>query len=66
MARAKKEQKPMYATVAIMNGMRVYCRFSTDLEMLIHDAETIYTGIIAIEEAHAGKPPVWERKEEAA
>lgn len=57
-----RETQPVYGTVCInWNGDRVYTSFSTDLQELIDKAEHTF-GIIAIEEAHAGKPPVWERE----
>lgn len=54
--------KPIYAAVVNMNGQDVYSRFSQDLEKIIKDAETLYTGIIRIELAHSDEPPVWVRK----
>jgi hypothetical protein len=57
----KKLSAPIYAAVVEMNGTRMYSRFSEDLDALIRDAETLYTGIVAIERAHAGEPPVWTR-----
>lgn len=51
---------PLYASVCEMNGARVYTSFSRDLAKLIAQTETSM-GVIAIEEAHAGKPPVWTR-----
>ncbi len=57
-----KKQMPVYATVVIMNGKRWYSSFNSDLNLLIEKTKDM-PGIIAIEEAHAGKPPVWEREE---
>lgn len=60
-----KETTPVYGAVCIgWEGRRTYTSFSTDLQELI-DKATIggYSGIIEIEEAHAGKPPVWKREE---
>lgn len=58
-----KETQPVYGAVCInAQGQRIYTSFSTDLQELIDKANGIYHGIIAIEEAHAGKPPVWERE----
>ena len=55
----------MYANVVInQNGSRIYSSFGKNLEKMIKEAEEIKIGVIAIEEAHAGKPPVWIRKEE--
>lgn len=53
---------PFYGAVCINhNGRRIYTSFSTDLEALIETAKTNW-GIVEIEEAHAGKPPVWTRE----
>lgn len=51
---------PLYATVCLMNGHRCYGSFSRDLPKLIAYAER-NRGVIVIDEAHAGKPPVWTR-----
>lgn len=59
-----KETTPVYGAVCLnWEGHRVYTSFSTDLQELIDIAEGIGHGIVAIEEAHAGKPPVWEREQ---
>lgn len=52
--------RPVYATVVMMNGARWYSRFGSDLPELIAYAERM-PGVVAVELAHAGKPPVWER-----
>lgn len=54
--------RPMYANVCIKDGRKIYTSFGRDLNQMIVEAETLYSGVIAIEEAHAGKPPVWERQ----
>ena len=62
---ARKELKPYYANVCDRDGHRVYTSFGTDLAKMIDDAETWLHGVVAIEEAHAGKPPVWTRPAES-
>lgn len=58
-----KELKPVYGAVCIdWEGRRIYTSFSTDPQELIDKAEGSY-GIVEIEEAHAGKPPIWKREE---
>lgn len=58
-----KETMPVYGAVCQdWEGRRIYTSFSTDLQELINYAEGIGYGIIAIEEAHAGKEPVWMRE----
>lgn len=60
-----KETEPVYGAVCIdAGGHKIYTSFSTNLQELIDKAEGTYHGIIAIEQAHAGKPPVWERDKE--
>lgn len=59
--KATKDSKPMYGAVCIdWNGHRIYTSFSTDLQELINKAKSMH-GIIEIERAHAGEPPIWER-----
>lgn len=60
----QKVSTPFYGNVAMMNGREVYTSFGHDLPKMIADAEGLYHGIIRIEEAHTGKPPVWVRKDE--
>ena len=63
MFKKRDKSKPIYGAVCIGTlGVRVYTSFSTDLQELIDKADTNF-GIIEIEEAHAGKPPVWKRDE---
>lgn len=58
-----KETTPVYGAVCIdERGHRIYTSFSVDPQELIKKAEGAYFGIVAVEEAHAGKPPIWERE----
>lgn len=62
--RMTKENKPVYGAVCLdWEGRRVYTSFSSDLDELILNATTVGYGIVAIEKAHAGEPPVWTREE---
>lgn len=58
---ARKKQKTIYAYVCERDGQRIYTSFDVDLDAMIDAAETWKLGVVAIEEAHAGKPPVWTR-----
>jgi hypothetical protein len=62
-SRLAHERAPLYASVVLMNGARVYSRFSSDLARMLVEVEH-NPGWVAIEQAHAGKPPVWERAAE--
>ena len=59
-----KETQPVYGAVCLdWNKKRVYTSFSVNPQELIDRAEGGDYGIIAIEKAHAGEPPIWEREE---
>ena len=56
-----KKKTVLFANVVERHGKRVYTSFGRDLQVMIEEAETWKHGVIAIEEAHANKSPVWER-----
>lgn len=58
--------RPYFANVCERDGKPIYTSFGHDLAEMIRAAETINYGVIRIEEAHAGKPPVWTREGGAA
>lgn len=53
-------QKVQYACVVLIDGVRTYSHFWDDKDEAIAHAKAL-PGIIAVEEAHAGKAPVWVR-----
>lgn len=59
----KKKTLDMYGNVCLMDGHRIYSSFfrEDELQKNIDEAIAYKSGVIAIEKAHAGEPPVWER-----
>lgn len=57
----KRPPSIIYGNVIERDGRHIYSSFGTDLAAMIDAAETRLSGVIAIEEAHQGKPPLWTR-----
>ncbi len=50
----------MYGCVIDWNGRRIYSSFYRTAKEAIEYAERM-PGILAVELAHSGQPPIWER-----
>lgn len=55
--------KVQYASVVLVDGVRMYAHLWDDKDEAIAHAKAL-RGIIAVEEANAGKEPIWVRPAE--